>query len=232
MVKNNEEKNEEDNDDEDADDDDDDDDDQAEQYDDEKTKYIDLIGDISEKLKKNNLRNGMTSYNFDDPPEPEDIQRIFTKAFENLKGNGLEEEKSFVYPFKRRLIVFVDRRKSKNNTEISDAVYMFEPASKKYTHNIPDEPVSLWAISASKTSLLPNINYDEKDAIGGPNADRLNKDEKENKDPTDQNIGGLFNLHVFRSCCHYFYIFYIYVKIHSNCSLQEWIINHVIYCKK
>ena len=108
-----------------------------------------------------------------------------------------------------------DRRESKDNTEIPDAVWMFEPPSKKYTHNIPDEPVCLWGFSASRTCLLPNMNYDEKDAIGETYANRLNvkdkkdaigqtyanrlnkKDEKKNHDDMDLNIRGLLNLLMF-----------------------------------
>jgi len=174
--------------------DDDDDDEQDEQDEQnnqqEKPGYVDLVGNVGTKLTKNNLKHVMTGYNFDNPPQPEEIERIFAKLFNKFNSNKLDEEKAFIYPHKKRIIAFVDRRKSRNNKEIADAVYMFEPPSKKYTHNIPDDPVSLWGISASKTCLLPNIKYDEKSAIGEANPDKLNMDQDEkNKDEMDINIG-------------------------------------------
>jgi len=142
---------------EDDDDDDDDDDDVEQKEDDEKGgAFFDCIGDIKGKLEKNKLKYEKGEHVADFGPPP---TRMFDKIFKKFV-NKLDGDKNKDYPHNKRFISFIDRRDGKKD---ADDVYIYEPP--KNCRNIPKNHVPEWFIGASRTSLLPNMEYgDGKEA--------------------------------------------------------------------
>ena len=79
---------------------------------------------------------------------------------------------------RKRMIVLVDRRHLKRYSAedvATDHVWMYEPP--RNCRDIPAEAVPKWHISASKTCLLPNMNYKK-----GIEAERGNQMEPDDYD--------------------------------------------------
>eukprot|EP01084_Bolivina_argentea_P107933 192921_1 len=61
------------------------------------------------------------------------------------------------YLYKKRMISFVDRRESKLLDGKKDSIYVYKPPEN--CAHIPRDVCGLWFISASRTSLLPDMKY-------------------------------------------------------------------------
>merc|ERR1712130_218701 len=165
---------------------DDDPDDEKEDGSNKDTKYIDCIGDITKKLKKNNLPHHRIKYK---PGKAPQIQRkVYHQPLKELKvqmskmdDKELDPEN---YPHKSRVIGFVDRR---NGTD-EDDVYMYVPP--KNCRNIPEDAVDEWYLSSSRTCLLPNMEYgDGKKA----QAVKLGSEKNDSESLKETNIGTAFH---------------------------------------
>ena len=79
-----------------------------------------------------------------------------SKKKHDIKEGG---DDIYMHLHRKRMIVLVDRRHLMRDSEdvITDYVWMYEPPSN--CRDIPIEPVPEWHISASKTCLLPNMDY-------------------------------------------------------------------------
>lgn len=75
----------------------------------------------------------------------------------------------------------IDRRKSKSNDDIKTDIYLYEPPNSIYSRNIPNNAASEWGIAASRTCILPSMEYDEKRAINITSTNHLNKDNEKLK---------------------------------------------------
>jgi len=84
--------------------------------------------------------------------------RIFGNLYNNFASDNKLEEKDEKtdYLHKKRLIVFIDRRKAKIDDEKS-TVYMYEPPEN--CRIVPDNAVPEWYISSSRTCILPDVEY-------------------------------------------------------------------------
>ena len=114
----------------DADDDDDEDDDEDGDPNPEemKGKYIDYIGNLKGKLKKNNLKYVIHEQ---DPNNIAFTGRSFDTLLTNLSNIVHAEEKQDNYPNRKRFIAMIDRRtESQKNTEnVDHDVVLYEPPS-------------------------------------------------------------------------------------------------------
>eukprot|EP01084_Bolivina_argentea_P314185 544180_1 len=109
--------------------------------------FFDCIGNVEQKLKKNNInycRQIIDAYESKEKDAVCVFQKLFAKFKRDLKIDN--------YPYKRRFVVFIDRRQVD-----TDTMTMFEaPDNCKC---IPDQCVSLWYLSASRTCIIPNLEY-------------------------------------------------------------------------
>ena len=166
-------------------DDDDDDDDNNDNKDD--SEFIDCIGDIESKLKKNgvNYVKGDQQTDLDDD-FPYGKAREFDRLYKQfLKKHGIKEghNSNSLHLHQKRMIVLLDRRHNKNHDYDDDDVYMYEAPSN--CRDIPNDATGEWYINASRTCLLPNMDYgDGKYAEGLIDKTKLetkqNGKEKEN----------------------------------------------------
>eukprot|EP01084_Bolivina_argentea_P039967 73846_1 len=109
-------------------------------------KFFDCIGDIKEKLLRNKLKYVATNININEID-------IFHNTFDELRQQMSEKD----YPFRKRMISFIDRRRLQNDT-----IFMYEPPEN--ARYIPNNAVPEWYLSSSRTCILPNINYNENEA--------------------------------------------------------------------
>ena len=185
------------------DDDDDDDNEEEDEDQDERNandandpkKFVDYVGDIPAKLKKNKLKYVKEKLNLDSD-EYKDT-RVFNQLLNKYrKDNGIKDDKGNHILFQKRFIALIDRRKSKHSDDIDD-VYFYPGVAGKYTQDIPKDAVPEWGVSASRTCLLPNMNYKVSKAINDNIAKDLDgDDEKKDKNPSeDENIGIMHHCH-------------------------------------
>ena len=154
--------------------------------------YIDYIGDIQEKLDK----NGLTSFSMKSTDKNEFTFKDFKKLMDQLSKSQQDQLKiDTVYPFRKRFISMVDRRKSKNAPNVNDIVYLYEPPKGIYTRDIPNDAVSEWGLAACKTCLLPPMKYNENDAIGRNTYNVESDDEKQKKEPDPSKDTNIHALH-------------------------------------
>eukprot|EP01083_Nonionella_stella_P168008 566068_1 len=132
---------------------DDDEPDDTQQQEDEKH-WVDMVGDIKQRLKENELKYSMTEC----PAEQE--SRIFHEIFQNfVKENDLKGSGKSAYLHQKRLITMIDRRPSKKDASKPDHIWMYEPPDD--CQNIPNNAVPEWYINASATCLAPKSKKDE-----------------------------------------------------------------------
>eukprot|EP01084_Bolivina_argentea_P264803 448692_1 len=146
--------------------------------------YIDIIGDIEAKLKINNLKyylgsqkpSQLNDYEYMTWRGLERIFRAFIEKHKLLKDTGKHNPEMYLH--NKRLIVFVDRRQTNtNNNTMGDNVWMYEPP--KNCKNIPYDAVPEWYVNASKTCLLPNMEYG--DGKQAENEGMIDENENENE---------------------------------------------------
>eukprot|EP01084_Bolivina_argentea_P005864 11076_1 len=109
------------------------------------TNFVDCIGNIKAKLNMNGLSYQMvTTDNVG--------KNIFTTLHQELREScgycGTDQ-----YFDSKRLIGFIDRRKSGSKSDI----YLYLPPTNCL--DIPSNACELWYLAASRTCLLPNICY-------------------------------------------------------------------------
>ena len=128
--------------------------------------YFDCIGNIEAKLKANGLKYTKNTIHQDQQRDNEYVNtKHFKEAFKAFKGEFKDES----YPHRKRFVTMVDTRNmgSEQEQKISDTMYFYEPPSN--CRNIPPKDVvPEWGLSASRTSLLPNIDYDPDKAEHTP----------------------------------------------------------------
>ena len=170
------------------DDDDDDDSDYDDDYKEKDDKFIDIVGNIKKKLDKNKLKYVRKDLN---PLTADDFTYMHTsrvllwkmyREFEEIYDIKDGGDGPNMYLHRKRMMVLVDRRHLKRyavEDVVTDHIWMYEaPENCRY---IPAEPVPEWHISASKTCLLPNMNYGK-----GIDAERGNQIEKQNENDKDR----------------------------------------------
>ena len=161
--------------------------------------YEDYVGDIKTKLEKNKLRfEYMAVTDSQQMSKDEKAYRVINQTYQALKKRSDNEQKqqNDVYPYRKRYCSLVDRRESRSDIDKDDDVFTYEcPEFKNnYTRDIPDNEVPEWYISASKTCLLPNMEYIENKAIGKPDPKALDEEEKKKEETNkDKNIGATFH---------------------------------------
>ena len=165
-----------------AGDDDEDDDDDGDDEEENKD-YVDYVDDIKKKLEKNKL-----SYQHDlHEPELEKTGRVLIDLYQQHEKTKEEKRKDYAYPYRKRFVVMIDRRESKNKEDVKDNVYLYDPPKGKYTRDMPENDLlPHWGFAASRTCLLPNTEYDEKDAIA---SDKDKAADRAKRPPKDTNIG-------------------------------------------
>ena len=137
-------------------------------------KWIGFIGDIKEKLEENKLKYITQKIHPSYPNDyvyPNSTPARLNKMYKQFKEeNGVIEgnEDMFMHLHNKRMVVIVDRRHLSTDDVITDHIWMYEPPS--HCRDIPDNAVSEWHISASKTCILPNQDYDEREAEMGKQA--------------------------------------------------------------
>eukprot|EP01084_Bolivina_argentea_P251435 421698_1 len=126
---------------------------------DESDSYLNVFGNIKERLVKEDLPHIVTTLDHG-------ISKMF-QYFEELK---IELRKKYKLTFdqnmlrKRRFCLIIDRRQpdSNNGTVESDEVIFFEPPDN--CNSIPEygkiDHVPLWYLDSSKTCIIPNIGYE------------------------------------------------------------------------
>ena len=152
--------------------------------------YQCYIGDIQKKLDENKLKNVK-----DELKDIDDGRRAFRESFEKLRESVEKEEKEEKnkYPYRKRFISMIDRRKSKKSDKLDD-FFLYEPPHGVYTRDIPKVEASEWYISATRTCLLPNMKYNKFEAIGDQNPKNKGQDDEKNKKPEeDTNVGASFH---------------------------------------
>mmetsp|Transcript_10409 Transcript_10409/g.9419 ORF Transcript_10409/g.9419 Transcript_10409/m.9419 type:complete len:201 (+) Transcript_10409:3-605(+) len=99
-----------------------------------------------------------------------------------LKGQGSSQ-----YPHRSRFITMIDRRKK----EGKDDTYMY--CAPGDCRDIPSNYVPEWFVSASKSTLLPDLEYgDGQNALKDANSDKAKTDETKEK-LEKANIGSGFH---------------------------------------
>ena len=155
------------------------DDDREQQQDDKYGPFEDYVGDIDAKLKQNKLPYVKKQINIDSD-EYKDT-RLFGELFKKFKqDNDIKEDSDKLYLSHKRVIILIDRRKSKQSDDIDD-VYFYPAYPGKYTRDIPKDAVPEWGISASHTCLLPSMNFDINGVVSDQNTSHLNKSDEEKK---------------------------------------------------
>eukprot|EP01084_Bolivina_argentea_P270384 459746_1 len=136
----------------------DDTDDDSDEDDDYFDQFVDCIGNIEAKLihnhllyKKNEL---LIETNFQ--------QKIFTILFNQLYSEYIVDydktkDNECHVLYQKRIIGFVDRRKSSDQHDSTDTVYLYQPPTNCF--QIPTNACGLWYLSASRMCLLPNMDY-------------------------------------------------------------------------
>eukprot|EP01083_Nonionella_stella_P071763 192963_1 len=115
--------------------------------------FIDYVGNIEENLKNRKIKYAKCKYSeVDDQKETRVLGELYNRF---LKDNDLRanDENTFQYLHKKRLIAMVDRRTSKDDPKARDDIYMFE--SPLGGRRIPDDAVPEWYINSSATCLIP-----------------------------------------------------------------------------
>ena len=163
---------------------DDDDEEDEDQMDDHNYKNRDYIGDIKNKLISNELR--YIEYQFDEEDDGEFKARFIVNLLNKFKEKYKIKKTIFEYLHKKRMVLFIDRRKSNTEGKLIDKLILYEPYISSYTRDIPNDAVPEWYFSSSKTCLLPNIKYSEQIAIG---TSTEYDDDKDQKWDQDINIG-------------------------------------------
>eukprot|EP01083_Nonionella_stella_P293220 997130_1 len=138
--------------------------------------YMDCVGDITAKLKNNNLR-----FVCKDNPQNGYENRVFIELFNKFKRENkcdYDVNDEFMYPYGQRLCAFVDRREAEINNN-NDTVYFYEPPED--CKNIPNGVIPEWYINATKTCLLPGMNYMEE-LKKRREEEKKNKEKNENED--------------------------------------------------
>merc|ERR1712087_386110 len=158
-----------------GDEDDDDDDD----FDfEEDQMFFDVVGDIKGKLEHNKLRYIHKSKVAEREKARmlEGLYKGFLKQHRLKETRGDKDQESFLH--RRRMVAFVDRRKGKaavgddEKSEVKgDDVWLFEPPSD--CSEIPDNPVPEWFINASRTTLLPHLEYRVQSELSQEERDEL-----------------------------------------------------------
>ena len=116
-------------------------------------RYVDFIGDIEQKLK--NQEKHKLKYVQMKQSKDKDITRDFGELLKELGGN----DDSYIR--NKRLISIIDRRESKDDDNIKDTIFMYQPPIGKINSmKIPTDAVSEWGIGASRACLLPSMFYD------------------------------------------------------------------------
>merc|ERR1712228_1040951 len=148
----------------------DDEDEENDDLDEKEIGYVDIIGDIKPKLLKNGLK-----YIKNSRVQNEEIRsRSIHQLFGEFKKNQIDEddEKEFnAYPHHKRFITLIDRR---HKTGQDDDIWFYEPP--KNCRTIPSKPLPEWYLNASRTCLLPNMEY------GDGKAAERGRDESDSKD--------------------------------------------------
>ena len=114
--------------------------------------YIDHVGDIEGKLNRNNLRY----YKFSQIPDKDHCHvnsKNFKIAYNKFKDKFQNEQD---YPHRKRWVIMIDTQPD------DQPCYFYEPPSN--CRDIPKDAVPEWGMSASRTSLLPNKEYDAERA--------------------------------------------------------------------
>ena len=157
--------------------------------------YIDYIGDITKKLDNNKWR--YSKFKVDKKTQEKALTiNAIRNTFQGLQHmvESEEKQKNDVYPYRSRFISIIDRRQSKQSEE-EDVVITYE-CKGKYTRDIPEDEASEWYIAASKTCLVPNMEYEEDVATGKPDPEKkaADQNEEKNKNPAeDTNVGASFH---------------------------------------
>lgn len=165
------------------------DDEQDETKEDIDTNYIDSVGDIEAKLKQNKLDYYVEKLKARDREKFKEHQRIFTSLFNKFENKYNSNENNKTYYFhKKRFIALVDRRDLKHDG--IDDVYMYLAPNGKYTRDIPNDinMIKYWYFSSSRTCLLPNMEYEEKEIIGIDDGIKNNERESQENKLKDANI--------------------------------------------
>jgi len=152
-------------DDDDDEDDDDDDDQKADGQADGQS--LDWVQDVKAKLAKHKLRHARVP-----EADADDHRRRFGNLFKQFidehKIAEVDDSKKH-YLAHKRLIALVDRRKSKDQDNAKDDIFMYEPPKGGYTRDMPRgaEMMTDWFLSASRTSILPPLDdYDPELVVG------------------------------------------------------------------
>ena len=117
---------------------------------------IDCIGDIEAKLKQNNLRYVKKKLLID----TESFEHMTSKDFRDLlkefkQKYKVDKDGQYLYPHRKRLMVMLDRRGYAENE--CEHLFLYEPPAN--CRNMPIDQVPEWGLNASKTCLLPNMDY-------------------------------------------------------------------------
>ena len=137
----------------------------------EKDKWIGFIGNIHEKMKKNKLRHITHKIHPSYPNDyvyPNSTPARLDKIYKQFKEeNNINEGNDDIgmHLHKKRMVIIVDRRHLSSDDCITDHIWMYEPPA--HCRDIPNNAVPEWHISASKACLLPNLDYDQKEAEMG-----------------------------------------------------------------
>ena len=144
-------------------DDDDDGDDPSDDDEKDNSNDNDIIGDIKLKLENNKLEYVQTQNGANDLVK----SRAFVDLFESFKKKLQDESKSaeskprtgdnFDYPYHKRFVTFIDRRKKNENKNDKNDIFMFNPPND--CRDIPHDYIPEIFISTSTTCLIPNMNY-------------------------------------------------------------------------
>jgi len=151
------------------DDDDDDDDDEKDDIDygggAENKAFADWVQDVKKKLDANKLRYSHVAADADE--NRRGFGNLFKQFLSEHKVDEVDDSKKH-YLADKRLIALIDRRKSKNEDNAKDDIFMYEPPKGGYTRDMPTggEFMTDWFLSASRTSLLPNAGYDAELVVG------------------------------------------------------------------
>mmetsp|Transcript_65391 Transcript_65391/g.104119 ORF Transcript_65391/g.104119 Transcript_65391/m.104119 type:complete len:552 (+) Transcript_65391:40-1695(+) len=152
-------------DDDEEDDDDDVDDDDAGHTDDVTDYTQDFVGDIAAKL----TQNGLSFVQLDEKDEIN--ERTFGNLLDRFAGGNMIDQSANHLLRNKRLVSFIDRRKTKGQSDAKDPIFLFKPPRGQYTEDIPtgNDNVPEWYVSASRSSLLPpgpDQKYDAEEAVG------------------------------------------------------------------
>eukprot|EP01083_Nonionella_stella_P019172 53292_1 len=124
------------------------------------------VGDIQKQIDelKEEVKHSRDTWNpAEEGPRP---ARVFQKLYQIIKSTEKEtEEQQYEYLHRKRLIVTIDRRVSKNDEkeDTGDDIWMYEPPPD--CQHIPDKAVALQYINSSSACVVPGMG-DEEERIG------------------------------------------------------------------